>query len=37
MKMFIDVVEQEEFDEYLRDLTFGNDEKSIPKSVFENE
>ncbi len=37
MKMFIDVVEPEEFDEYLRDLTFGNDEKSIPKSVFENE
>tara|TARA_Y100000766_G_scaffold116550_1_gene100227 strand:- start:16744 stop:18129 length:1386 start_codon:yes stop_codon:yes gene_type:complete len=37
MKMFIDVVEPEEFDQYLRDLTFGNDEKSIPVSVFENE
>jgi cytochrome c oxidase subunit 2 len=37
MKMFIDVVEPEEFDQYLKDLTFGNDEKSIPKSVFENE
>ncbi len=35
MKMFIDVVEPEEFDQYLKDLTFGNDEKSIPKSVFE--
>lgn len=37
MKMFIDVVEPEEFDQYLKDLTFGNDEKSIPKSVFEKE
>jgi len=37
MKMFIDVVEPEEFDRYLKDLTFGNDEKSIPVSVFENE
>jgi cytochrome c oxidase subunit 2 len=36
MKMFIDVVEQEEFDQYLKDLTFGNDEKSIPISTFEN-
>ena len=37
MKMFIDVVEPEEFDQYLKDLTFGNDEKQIPISVFEND
>ena len=37
MKMFIDVVEPEEFEQYLKDLTFGNDEKQIPISVFEND
>ncbi len=37
MKMFIDVVEPEEFEQYLNDLTFGNDEKQIPISVFEND
>jgi cytochrome c oxidase subunit 2 len=36
MKMFIDVVEQEEFNQYMRDLTFGNDEKKIPVSTFED-
>jgi hypothetical protein len=34
--MFIDVVEQEEFNQYMRDLTFGNDEKKIPVSTFED-
>ncbi|MBI33773.1 MAG: hypothetical protein CMP67_00235 [Flavobacteriales bacterium] len=37
MKMFIDVVEPEEFDQYLNDLTFGNETKSIPVSVFEKD
>ena len=36
MKMFIDVVEPEEFNQYLKDLTFGNDEKNIPVSTFED-